>query len=348
MSEEIAEETAVVSEEDEVPEMTIEERQEALKKSRWNVFMYLGLAVVLFGFALYPFMSLSLYVDEGVGSIEETVTVWAIPIPGEDITDIPVEIEVIVQAIPTDIQSIEVFMIENKKGCSATDGSIQQAQTDLRNEESKHPNNYYVIEDPVESQSYEIDFKADPGIYCIRIVVASTGEDFSGVNVESEIDMYPNQFPLALIGAVSLVLSAFAFIGAQKNGKFVKSLIEPKEEPSIEETVLAQTTSARITAGPSGPPIVGPTGPPPSGPTGPPQTGPSGPPVTEIVPAVKPEAEVEAEAEAEAEVEAEAEADVFEDQGEGWFFRKLPDGSYDQAVYVIEDGQYVPYVDPDA
>jgi len=71
----MSEETTVVSDEEEVPEMTIEERQEALKKSRWNVFMYLGLAVVLFGFALYPFMSLSLHVDEGVGSIEETVTV---------------------------------------------------------------------------------------------------------------------------------------------------------------------------------------------------------------------------------------------------------------------------------
>lgn len=334
MSEEITEETTVVSEEDEVPEMTIEERREALKKSRWNVFMYLGLAVVLFGFALYPFMSLSLHVDEGVGSIEETVTVWALPIAGEDITDIPVEIEVIVQAIPVDAQNIEVFMIENEKGCSATDGSIQQVQTELRNEVSEHPNNYYIIEDPVESQSYEIDFKADPGIYCIRVVVGSTGDDFAGVNVESQIDMYPNQFPLAMIGAVSLLLSAFAFIGAQKNGKFVKSLIEPKEGPSVEETVLAQTASARITAGPSGPPVVGPTGPPTPGPSGPPQSGPSGPPVAEPASAAKPEAE--------------AESDVFEDQGDGWFFRKLPDGAYDQAVYVIEDGQYIPYVDPDA
>jgi len=322
----MSEETTVVSDEEEVPEMTIEERQEALKKSRWNVFMYLGLAVVLFGFALYPFMSLSLHVDEGVGSIEETVTVWALPIPGEDITDIPVDIEIIVQAIPTDVQNIEVFMIENKEGCSATDGSIQQVQADLRDGESEHPNNYYIIENPVESQSYEIDFKADPGIYCIRVVVDSTGEDFAGVNVESQIDMYPTQFPLALIGAVSLVLSAFAFIGAQKNGKFVKSLIEPKEEPSIEESVLAQTSSARITAGPSGPPT--------PGPSGPPQSGPSGPPVTEPASTVQPEAE--------------AESDVYEDQGDGWFFRKLPDGAYDQAVYEIVDGQYIPYVDPDA
>ena len=40
--------------------------------------------------------------------------------------------------------------------------------------------------------------------------------------------------------------------------------------------------------------------------------------------------------------------DVYEDQGDGWFFRKFPDGTYDQKVYVIEEGAYVPYVDPDA
>jgi hypothetical protein len=39
---------------------------------------------------------------------------------------------------------------------------------------------------------------------------------------------------------------------------------------------------------------------------------------------------------------------VYEDQGDGWFFRKLPDGTYDQTVYVVENGEYVPYQDPDA
>ena len=36
-------------------DMTLEERQEALKRSRWNVFLYLGLAALMFGFALFPF-----------------------------------------------------------------------------------------------------------------------------------------------------------------------------------------------------------------------------------------------------------------------------------------------------
>ncbi len=49
MTDDVAEEPMVVSEEEEVPELTIEERQEALKRSRWNVFMYLGLAALFFG-----------------------------------------------------------------------------------------------------------------------------------------------------------------------------------------------------------------------------------------------------------------------------------------------------------
>ena len=42
--------------EEAMKEMTLEERQEALKRSRWNVFLYLGLAALMFGFA---FCSLS-------------------------------------------------------------------------------------------------------------------------------------------------------------------------------------------------------------------------------------------------------------------------------------------------
>ena len=33
-------------------ELSLEERKERLKKARWNVFMYLGVAAILFAFAL--------------------------------------------------------------------------------------------------------------------------------------------------------------------------------------------------------------------------------------------------------------------------------------------------------
>tara|TARA_B110000444_G_scaffold85814_1_gene81110 strand:+ start:5140 stop:6258 length:1119 start_codon:yes stop_codon:yes gene_type:complete len=342
MSEEIPEEPMVDSEEEEVPELTIEDHQDALKKSRWNVFMYLGLAVVLFGFALFPFMSLTLSVDEGIGSIDKTVDVLGLSPGGEDITDIPVEMEIIVQSLPTDVKSIEVFMIKNTEGCDATDGSVEKTRYLLQQGDSEHPNSYLLINDPVESQTYDVEFSVDPGKYCIMILVDTQGSNIEGINVESQVDIYPAQFPLATIGVICLLLSAFAFIGAQKHGKFVKALIEPKSEISVEDAVLAQTTTTRITAGPSGPPS-GPTGPPSAGPSGPPSAGPSGPPE-----AASPVVQEVTETPAVVEEPVEAVGDIYEDQGDGWFFRKLPDGSYDQTVYVVEEGQYVPYVDPEA
>ena len=43
-------------------------------------------------------MSLTLSVDEGIGSIDKTVDVLGLSPGGEDITDIPVEMEIIVQS----------------------------------------------------------------------------------------------------------------------------------------------------------------------------------------------------------------------------------------------------------
>ena len=46
---------AVDEDQDELlEEMSLEERKERLKKARWNVFLYLGIAAILFGFALFP------------------------------------------------------------------------------------------------------------------------------------------------------------------------------------------------------------------------------------------------------------------------------------------------------
>jgi len=349
MTDEVEQEASSDSDDETVPELTIEERQDALKKARWNVFMYLGIAALLFAFALYPFMSMSMQVDEGIGSTEKSVTVWGLPIAGEDFTDIPVDIEIVVQSIPTDVGSIEVFMIENPKGCDAIDGSIADTRTLLQNEEAEHPNKYHIIEDPVESQTYEVEMSVDPGIYCMQIVVNSEtgGGSFSGINVEASVDIYPTQMPLAIFAVLCLLMSGFAFIGAQKHGKYVKNLVEPKADPTVEEAVLAQTSATRISAGPSGPPT-GPSGPPSAGPTGPPVAGPTSPPPQQTPEPVPEEAPVsESEPEAVPETAPPAE-DVYEDQGDGWYFRKFPDGTYDQQVYVIEEGAYVPYVDPNA
>ena len=355
MSDEIEEETpADVSEEESETELTLEERQDALKRARWNVFLYLGVAALLFAFALYPFLSTSMEIeDKSKGLSEQEITVWGLPVDGEDFSDIPVEIEISVKSLPPTAQYIEVLMIENSKGCP-TDGSIEKTSTMLRNGSAEYPNSYEKIENPIESKTYEIEMNVDPGIYCLRIVVMDDA-DFSGINVDAEVNMYPTQLPLAIFAVLSLLMSGFAFIGAQKHGKFVKSLVEPKSEPSLENAVLAQTSAARIAAGPSGPPTgptgppSGPTGPPPAvaGPTGPPPAaGPTGPPGQQE--ATSEPALATAQVPEESAAEPATTGDVYEDQGSGWYFRKYPDGTYDQQVYVIKDGFYVPYEDPNA
>ena len=149
--------------------------------------------------------------------------------------------------------------------------------------------------------------------------------------------------PAALIATIGIMyiagltinmISLFAFIGAQKHGKFVRDLLEPPKEATIEEQVLAQTTEAKISVGPTGPPAPGPTGPPAPGPSGPP----SAVPVESDEPALQEEPAIETE----------SPGDVYEDQGDGWYFRKFADGTYDQTVYSMHEGQYIPYQPPDA
>ena len=210
--------------------------------------------------------------------------------------------------------------------CDATDGSIEMMRNDLLTGEAEHPNTMQTIENPVESKTYDLEFSIDPGLYCVQLVVNTDSQNFAGTNVQADVDIYPTQIPLAAVGMVCLLLSGFAFIGAQKEGKYVKSLTEPKDMPTIEDQILSSAGPTGPPTGPTGPPS-GPTGPP-SGPTGPP-TGPTGPPTSSAEVAEEPP-QVHSE-------------DVYEANGDGWYFRKLPDGSYDQTVYMLHEGQYIPY-----
>ena len=133
-----------------------------------------------------------------------------------------------------------------------------------------------------------------------------------------------------------LSLSGFAFVGAQKHGTALRKILEGENE-TTESKVLSEASKARIAAGPGGAPPAGPTGPPgapPAEQTGP--TGPPGAPPAEAAPAEAPSAEPAAA--------PAADEGTFEPAENGYFFRKLPDGSYDQTVYVQNaEGAYVPH-----
>ena len=244
MTDEFVEEPTVESQEEVVPELTLEERQQALKKSRWNVFMYLGIAALFFAFALYPLVNTSLeYKQEKIDF--ETGYLFGAPIPGEDFSDIPAEITISVNDLPNDAETIEVFVVEAD---SCSDYTLAEVHEDLASDKSEFPN-WYVKKAAKEGKVYEEEFVLDPGTYCIEVFIDGAGAK----DVDVEIDIYPNQKPSGALGVICLLMSGFAFIGAQKNGKFVKSLTEPKSK-SVEQNVLSQTSSERISAGPSGPP----------------------------------------------------------------------------------------------
>ena len=299
-------------------DMTLEERQEALKRSRWNVFLYLGLAALMFGFALFPFP----FTADPVGnSYEQDLGfVWGAPLDGEDFTDVPIEIEVTATNPPTNSDArIAVYLI-NSDDCTGSEMLDLKlaARTD-----ASHDNQFQISNKaPIEDEVLTFDFNVDGGGQCLFVEYVDKddlGEPLFG-SMEIDGSMWPNQIWAGIFAILFLGLSGFAFLGAQKHGAGVKALTEPSKK-STEEEVLEQTA--------------GPTGPPPSkGPSGPPQAGPSGPPEASG-PAGPPEPHTPEPASAEP---------TFEPAENGYFFRKMPDGSYDQTVFVqAEDGSYVPY-----
>jgi hypothetical protein len=341
MSEEQVETTAAeltedVDRDEEVQAMTLEQRQEALKQSRWNVFLWLGIAVLMFGFALFP-MSFDESYDAYTNSAEKDIGwVWGPSLPGEDLMDVPLTIDATVQNPPTALDfdiHLAAYALQ-EKDCAQNLG----AQTELAREGTDHHYQYILHEDsPVAGGEYTFEFQLDSGHYCVIVqFVNSDGANIGTSATSMTIDgaVYPNQVIAGIFGIVCLSLSTFAFIGAQRHGESVRSLLEGDLE-TTETKVLASISSERIAAGPAS----GPPGPPGAdGPAGPPDTsGPSGPP--QDAESVAPESPT-----AEAPVADQPAEETYEPAENGYFFRKMPDGSYDQTVYVQhEDGTYSPH-----
>ena len=306
-----------------VEAMTLKQRQEALKQSRWNVFLWLGIAVLMFGFALFP-MSFDETYDGFTNSAEKDIGwVWGPSLPGEDFMDVPLTIDAEVQNPPAALDVNLAAYALQEKDCAKNLG----AETEQARDGNDHAYQYKLLEEtPVAGGVYTFDFQLDSGHYCVIVqFVDSDGNNIGDSATKMTIDgaVYPNQVIAGIFGVVCLGLSAFAFIGAQRHGESVKNMLE-KDLETTETKVLASISNERIAAGPTGPP--GPAGP--AGP--PPADGPSGPPQSETV--------------AEASADEQSAEGVYEPAENGYYFRKMPDGSYDQTVYVKnEDGTYIPH-----
>lgn len=329
---------AVDEDQDELmEEMSIEERKERLKKTRWNVFLYLGIAAILFGFALFP-MPFSADWDDFSTSAEKDIgLVWGLPVDGEDLFDVPMRLTVTADNPPTQAAiNIAVYVIEQD---DCTDFTLSEKMQEAKGGDS-HAYQYQEADSRVlAGGTYDFEFNIDPGQYClIAEYIDGNGDKItssgSALNVEGKL--YPNQFFGGILGLLCLSLSGFAFLGAQKHGTALRKILEGENE-TTESKVLSEASKARIAAGPGGAPPAGPTGPPgapPAGKAGP--AGPPGAPPAEAAPVEAPEVEPAAA--------PSADEGTFEPAENGYFFRKLPDGSYDQTVYVQNaEGAYVPY-----
>jgi hypothetical protein len=325
------ENSAVADQEEPVEALTLEQRQDELKNSRWNVFLWLGIAVLMFSFALFPMPFSADYDDFGNSAEKDIGFVWGPSLPGDDLFDASMNLDVTATSPPqySDIL-IEAYAlkVDNCQQNLAEFTVIAKNGTD-------HAYQHQIMDKtPITGQEYTFEFSLDPGQYCIIVQyvylngsVYNAAEDIA-LDEDQVIDLavsgkvWSSQTIGGLFGILCLSLSAFAFIGAQKHGAHIKKILEDGDE-STETKVLASVSSARIAAGPSGPPGAGPSGPPPS-------AGPSGPP-----PADEPSSSEPAPVATDA---------VYEPAENGYFFKKLPDGTYDQTVYVQNaDGTYAPH-----
>ena len=326
---------AVDEDQDELmEEMSIDERKERLKKARWNVFLYLGVAAILFGFALFP-MPFSADYDEFSKSAEKDIgLVWGVPVEGEDMFDVPMRLTVTADNPPAQSAiNIAVYVIQQD---DCTDFTLSEKMQEAMGGDS-HVYQYQEATSRVLADgTYDFEFNIDPGQYClIAEYIDGNGDKIttSGHSMSVEGKLYPNQFFGGVLGLLCLGLSAFAFIGAQKHGAVLRKILEGENE-TTESKVLSEASKARIAAGPGGAPPTGPSGPP--GAPSDVETGPSGPPGA-------PPAETPAAEAPEAAAPATDEG-TYEPAENGYFFRKMPDGSYDQTVYVQnDDGSYVPH-----
>ena len=349
-------------------EQKIKALKEGIKKSRWNVFLLLGVSLVMFGFALFP-LTMSVPYDELWGTSEKDLGyVWGPSSPGEDILDVPFELDVEIVRAPSvaDNVTLEVYILKAK---DCQDLSLSELEVIARGGNS-HNNQFQSLESPLEGETYTFDFDLDMGHYCTKVqFVDSKGETLkqnTRLNVNGKL--WPNQVVTGLPGIVFLGLSIFAFIGSQKKSAKLKSILE-KRKVSEEQLILEAVSEEKIAQGPAGPPqsADGPSGPPQSssGPSGPPQkekkSGPpqsmvsqdtstskrSGPPPTSTTVEIDthqqgtPDSLTEVEPTQETVISNES---TFEPAGNGYFYRKMPDGTYEQVIYVQSaDGTYIPY-----
>ena len=239
------------------------------KKTRWNVFLYLGVAAILFGFALFP-MPFSADWDDFSTSAEKDIgLVWGLPVDGEDMFDVPMRLTVTADNPPTQSNiNIAVYVIEQD---DCTDFTLSEKMQDAKGGDSHATSIKRPILRVLAGGTYDFEFNIDPGQYClVAEYIDGNGDKITseGQSLSVEGKLYPNQFIGGILGVLCFSLSGFAFLGAQKHGQALRKILEGENE-TTESKVLVRSQQARIAAGPGGAPPQGQPGPPGAPPAGP-------------------------------------------------------------------------------
>ena len=235
-------------------EMSIEERKEQLKKARWNVFLYLSVAAILFGFAL--FMPFSASWDDFGTSAEKDIggLVWGMPVDGEDVFDVPMRLTVLADNPPAQSAiNIAVYVIEQD---DCTDFTLSEKMQQAKAGNSHYQYQGLTIRVLADGRGRDFEFNIDPGQYClIAEYIDGNGDKMAsqGNALTVESKLYENQFFGGILGLLCLALSGFAFVGAQKHSAIARGVLEGENE-TTESKVLSEASKARIAAGPGGAP----------------------------------------------------------------------------------------------
>ena len=328
---------AVDEDQDELmEEMSIEERQERLKKARWNVFLYLGVAAILFGFALFP-MPFSADWDEFSTSAEKDVGLVGLPVDGEDLFDVPMRLTRRRTTAHTGRINIAVYVIEQE---DCTDFTLSEKMQEAKQGDS-HAYQYQEADTRVLADgTYDFEFNIDPGHYClIAEYIDANGDKItsSGNALSVEGKLYPNQFLGGFPGLLCLALSAFAFVGAQstalRSGRFSKAKTRPQNPRCSPKPARPALLPAPVAPRPQ---------------------------VLLVLPALhrrsRPDRPVHPVPHPPKHLSqncsctgrrtnpAAGSEGTFEPAENGYFFKKFADGTYDQTVYVQNaEGAYVPH-----
>ena len=322
-------------------QMSKEDREAVLRNARWNVYLFLGIASIFFAGALFPW-PFSAVDDNFTSTAEKDLgLLMGLPIPGEDVFDVPITLEVEVVEPPA-IANVQVGVyIIHEKDCT----SPAMADKEVLARGGGSHEYQFQMKKAIAGEMLQFDFDVDPGEYCAKILYVEANEveengemvtQISGADDDGRATLrvsggiWQLQAVFGIVGLCCLALSIFAFIGAQKNGKIHREILE-KDPNTLEQQVLNAAVSSVIAAGPSGPPPSnGPSGPPPSDPEGPPGS-----------PPASPEAPVEAEPVSPPQDTPDV---VYEGVGDGYYYIKNSDGSYQPTAYILnEQGQYIPY-----